>query len=1018
MRVCSVDVGTTGAKVIVFDEDGRELSAAFREYPVVCEREGWAEQDSERVFDTVLDLMEQCIAGGKIPEIDAVTLSVQGDAVIPVGERGQALLPAILGMDNRSIPQAEFCAGRFGAYQLFEKTGMRPHAINSAVKIMWIQEERPDIAEKTVKYLTYDSFLLKRLGSDEYVTDLTMASRSMMCERGEVRWSEPVLKDLNIALEKLPAIVTSGEGVGRLRRDIAERMKLKNAPYLIAGGHDQTCAGVGAGAVVPGVAVDSHGTAEVLSAGFTAMEDQREMFQSYYPCYRHAVPELYFTFALNHCGGIVFRWFRDTFAREEIKQARSAGRSGYDLIADRMSSGPSDLLFLPHFNGSGTPYCDYSARGTVLGLTLSAEKYDIARALLEGLAMELRLNMEQFEKIGIAAGEIRCVGGGASHPKVLQIKADVLNRPVSVMENREAASLGAAVIAFAGMGYFKTIQDGVKKMVKVRETYEPRLRLLRCTEKSLICTAVSIRLCALSIRSGSDMPKEWKKEILIGVDIGTSGTKAAVTDSSGRVLGTALEGYPLICKESGWAEQDANDWERAVYKTVARAVEAARVEAGEVAGICISGLFAGSGVPVDDSGNPVRNAIIWMDRRAVEQSERTRKIVPDNELFDITGNRNDAYFGFNKILWIKENEPELWSRIRWFLPSNSYLVYKLTGVLTIDYTSAANIGGIYDMKKHDWAYGLMERMGIPDRMFPKNWKAPDEIAGYLRKEAAERMGLIPGIPVCAGCTDCLASVISAGVTKEHVKTAVIGTSINWGILHRSVPSNPELVTMPNAVSPLSFYYTYGGITSAGALCGWFLDNLAPYSRRDGKTVKTDFSMLEEEASEIPAGSEGLLVLPYFMGERSPVWDSEARGVFCGLSVRHTRAHMYRAILESTAFAVRHIQEKSDLFEGGSCSCIVSGGACRSKLWMQILADVTGICMITTSGSMQAPVGDALIAGVAAGVVSSYEEAEKWCRYEERIEPDPKLYGTYEMYYREYKKLYEATADIVHALSGM
>ena len=139
-----------------------------------------------------------------------------------------------------------------------------------------------------------------------------------------------------------------------------------------------------------------------------------------------------------------------------------------------MSSRPTELLFLPHFNGSGTPYCDFSARGTVLGLTLSTGKYDVARALLEGLAMESKLNAERFEKIGIAVGDIRCVGGGASHPKALQIKADVLERPVSVMENREAASLGAAVIALSGMGYFKTVGDGVKELVKVRKTYEPR----------------------------------------------------------------------------------------------------------------------------------------------------------------------------------------------------------------------------------------------------------------------------------------------------------------------------------------------------------------------------------------------------------------------------------------------------------------------------------------------------------------------------------------------------------------
>lgn len=473
MRICSVDIGTTGTKVILFDENGKELSAAFEEYPVILTCEGWVEQDSALVFKTVLNLLGRCLCNADSHTVDAIVLSVQGDAIIPVEQGGEVLMHAILGMDNRSVPQAEWCERTLGAYELFCQTGMRPGAVNSATKIMWLQQNRPDIARKTVKYLTYDSFILKQLGADEYVTDITMASRSMMYQRDGGGWNREILERLSIEEGKLAHIVFSGAIVGKLHRGIAEKLSLTREPYLITGGHDQTCAGVGAGAVSEGIAVDSHGTAEVLSTSFVKLPDAEGLCNGFYPCYRHAAAGRYFTFALNHSGGVVFRWFRDVFAQEEIGIADGGGRNAYDSMADAMSESPSDLLFIPHLNGSGTPYCDPRSRGTITGLTLSTAKSDVTRALLEGLAFETRLNVIKFEEIGIPVKDIRCVGGGASHKKVLQIKADVLNRPIHTMENREAASLGAAIIGMTGMQYFKTVEEGVGRLVKIKDTYLP-----------------------------------------------------------------------------------------------------------------------------------------------------------------------------------------------------------------------------------------------------------------------------------------------------------------------------------------------------------------------------------------------------------------------------------------------------------------------------------------------------------------------------------------------------------------
>lgn len=476
MRVISVDVGTTGAKVSVFDADGTVRSRAFREYPVDCPRENWAQQDALEVLAAVESLLEEAAKSAGSAPIAAIALSVQGDAVIPVDAADTPLLPVLLGMDYRSAPQSDWCARTFGSRWLFQRTGMQPHPINSLTKMLWVEQERPDIAQRVAKYLTYDSFLLRRLGCEGYYTDASMASRSMACDLQSGQWSRHILTKAGIDAARFPEISPACTAVGTLRPDLTRRLGLAKPPALVLGGHDQTCAAVGAGVIREGMAVDSHGTAEVLSTCFDAVRTGDTMYAGGYPCYRHIVPGKYFTFALNHAGGIVLRWYRDQLGFEERQRAAALGVSAYDLIVEDTGDAPSPLLFLPHFSGSGNPHNDIAARGTIAGLTFASEKRDIARALLEGLAFEMRLNAQIFADMGIHLDSIRCVGGGASSRKSLQIKADVLQTPVSTLAEGEAASLGAAIAALTALGHFSSIAEGSNALVRQRETYEPNAK--------------------------------------------------------------------------------------------------------------------------------------------------------------------------------------------------------------------------------------------------------------------------------------------------------------------------------------------------------------------------------------------------------------------------------------------------------------------------------------------------------------------------------------------------------------
>jgi xylulokinase len=475
MYLIGLDAGTTGCKAVVFDPEGQIKGYGFEEYGIITGEPAMAEQDAEAVWGAACRVLRQAAAacsGAERGSIGALSLSVQGDAVIPVDRRLRPVYNAVLGMDYRSHPQAEACARRFGARRLFERTGMRPHPINSLAKILWLKERRPEAYGRAWKIMTYADFLLARLGA-EPVIDHTMASRTMAFDLRRRTWAAEILGPLGVDPELLSRPVPSGTAAGMLSREAAEATGLPEGLHLVTGGHDQTCAGLGAGVVAEGMGVDSAGTAEVLSTAFTKPALGKAMYQSFYPCYLYTREGMYFTFALNHVGGLLLRWYRDMLASPEVARAKETGRDPYEEILAAVPEGPSSLLVLPHFNGSGTPWCDLYSKGAILGLSLSSTRHDIARAILESQSYELGINLQAMEKAGITVRKLVAVGGGARSPLWLQIKADVLGRPLSTLKTREAACLGAAILAGTSSGVYASVEQAVARCVQEHRRYEP-----------------------------------------------------------------------------------------------------------------------------------------------------------------------------------------------------------------------------------------------------------------------------------------------------------------------------------------------------------------------------------------------------------------------------------------------------------------------------------------------------------------------------------------------------------------
>ena len=506
---------------------------------------------------------------------------------------------------------------------------------------------------------------------------------------------------------------------------------------------------------------------------------------------------------------------------------------------------------------------------------------------------------------------------------------------------------------------------------------------------------------------------------VMGVDIGTQSTKALLVDGQGTIIAQHSQGYRVDTPKVRWAEQWPQVWLDAVEACVAQCMAKAGVAMDQVKALCISSLYGGSGIAVDAHITPLHPCLIWMDRRAGEQVAWVREQVDLERLFAITGNSVDSYYGFTKMLWLKQHQPEVWAKICYLLPPNSYINWCLTGALAVDHSSAGNIGGVYDVKARGWSGEMLDALGIPQAMMPERLVYSGEVVGGLLEEWAARLGLQAGTPILAGGVDAAMATLAAGVTQPGNHVAMIGTSMCWGYLNQQVDAHHGLVSMPHVYNGHRDLYIFGGAITAGASVSWFREQFCQAEEQQAKATGQDsLVLLEQRAMNIPAGSEGLLFLPYLMGERSPVWDDRASGSFVGLNLYHSRIHLYRAVLEGVSFALRHnIEAGTRGAHSLDPRLIVVGGASHSDLWMQIIADVTRYPVYTIVQEVEAALGAALLAAHTVGLVSDGEMDKGWVQLELRAEPKEENVEAYDRAFGEYLKLYPALKPIMHTLQS-
>jgi len=496
-------------------------------------------------------------------------------------------------------------------------------------------------------------------------------------------------------------------------------------------------------------------------------------------------------------------------------------------------------------------------------------------------------------------------------------------------------------------------------------------------------------------------------KLFLGLDISTTGAKALLINEKGGVVSSATAPLTLSAPHPLWSEQDPRDWWNGIAKSIHQALELAGEAGSAVTAIGLTGQMHGL-VLLDEQGEVLRPAILWNDQRTGAQCDEIRSRLGKQHLIQITG--NDALTGFTapKILWVQQNEPEIYAKARHILLPKDYIRYRLTGDLAMD--KADGSGTIlFDLKTRDWSSEVLAALEIPANWLPTTYEGP-AVTGYVNPLAAAETGLVQGTPVVGGGGDQAAQAVGVGAVQPGIIALTLGTS---GVVFATTESpliepDGRLHAFCHAV-PGRWHFMGVMLSAAGSL-QWYRDTLAP---------GISFDTLVNEAGDIKAGSEGLFFLPYLTGERTPYPDPLARAAWVGLTVRHTRAHMTRAVLEGVAFGIKD-NFRLILQAGlGSIEQVrISGGGAKSGLWRQIMADVLGVELVTVNTTEGAAFGAALLAGVGAGV---YENVPAACdatiQITGRTSPTHAT-RVYQDYYPHYRALYPALASEYKAMAEL
>jgi xylulokinase len=505
-------------------------------------------------------------------------------------------------------------------------------------------------------------------------------------------------------------------------------------------------------------------------------------------------------------------------------------------------------------------------------------------------------------------------------------------------------------------------------------------------------------------------------DLLLGVDIGSYSSKGVLVTPGGEVLATATVEHEMSFPRPSWAEHDADAIWWGEFVAITRRLLSGAYTGDDVGGVAVSAIGSCM-LPVDKDGNALRPGVLYgIDTRSTQEIAWLNDHFGEEPMFELGAMALTSQAIGPKILWLKNNEPDIYARTHKILTASSYPVLKLTGEMVMDRHSASYYNPLVDIRSLEWDGRFAEPIIEIERLPRLLWS--DEIAGEVTREAAEITGLRAGTPVTAGTIDAAAEAISVGAVDPGDLMIMYGTTMFFiQVTERPTP-DPRMWCCGFCFPGL--YGIEGGMSTTGALTRWFRDQLGQQElAAESAGGKSAYAALADAAAQIPPGSEGLVCLPYFSGERTPINDPLARGIYAGLTLSHTRAHLYRASLEGTAYGVRDNVEVMAAMGADPKRIVAVGGGTQNPLWLQIVSDVSGKAQVVPEKTIGASYGDAFLAGVATGIVQEREAINRdWVKLSRVIEPNANLDGIYAEYHEIYRSLYQSTRAEMHHLARL
>lgn len=505
------------------------------------------------------------------------------------------------------------------------------------------------------------------------------------------------------------------------------------------------------------------------------------------------------------------------------------------------------------------------------------------------------------------------------------------------------------------------------------------------------------------------------KELLLGVDIGTSACKIAVFRGNGEVVATANGDYKVYYPRPGYAEQDPDEWWSAVCKATKECLQKGNIDPADIAGIGVDGQ-SWSAIPVDKEGNVLTRTPIWMDTRAKDICDRLNREIGEDEIFRVSGNPLTAPYTTGKVLWYKENLSEVYKHTYKILQSNAFIVYRLTGQVSQDICQSYG-WHCFNMEKGIWDDAMRKAMGIPEEFLPEI-SACHAVVGTVTKEAARQSGLVEGIPVVAGALDAACGTLGAGVLHNGETQEQGGQAGGMSICIDTYKADPRLILSYHAVPDC--WIIQGGTTGGGGVMRWLEREFADYERVMAKELgKSSLVQFNEIAEKVAPGSDGLIFLPYMSGERTPIWDPHAKGVYYGMDFSKTKGHFVRAAMEGVAYSLRHNLEVAE--EAGASAKVLRamGGSANSLLWTQIKSDITGKPIVVPDSDTATTLGAVMLAGVGVGLYRDFQDAvDLTVTIKREHKPNPVVKAVYDENYEIYLELYKNLKETMRRSGGM